>query len=179
MTTTVENWEEVSREEVFRKYNRAIEKRVYRLPHGRKAEFYLSSGNDSIACLALTKDKKIILAKQFRPGPAKVLLELPGGSSRPGEELGKAVARELLEETGYLGQAKFVGSVYPSAYATYRKNIFVITECEKIAESKLEDNGEVVEAVLLSLAEFRTLLRSGQMTDVEIGYLGLDQLGLL
>lgn len=179
MTGKVENWDEVSREEVFKKYGRGVEKRVYRLPHGGKADFYLASGYDSIACLALTKDKKIILVRQFRPGPAQVLLELPGGSAQSEENLQAAIERELLEETGYRGKAEFIGFVFPSAYATYKKNVFVITECEKVAEPELEDNGEVVEAVSLSLDEFRALLRSGQMTDVELGYLALDYLKLL
>ncbi|MDP3957016.1 MAG: NUDIX hydrolase [bacterium] len=179
MMSKVERWEELSREEVFQKYGRGIEKRVYRLPHGGEADFYLASGHDSIACLALTRDQKIILVRQFRPGPAQVLLEMPGGGALPEEGLQAAIERELLEETGYKGKAEFIGSVLPSAYATYQKNIFVITECEKVAEPKLEDNGEVVEAVLLPLDEFRALLRSGQMTDVELGYLALDHLNLL
>ena len=40
MSETVENWEEISREEVFKEYGRGIEKRVYRLPHGKEADFY-------------------------------------------------------------------------------------------------------------------------------------------
>jgi hypothetical protein len=54
----------------------------------------------------------------------------------------------------------------------------VATECEKVAEQKL-DKTEFAEVVLMSLNEFRKLLRSGKMTDIEVGYLGLDFLGLL
>lgn len=179
MNNMVQNWEEVSRESVFSKYGRGIEKRVYRLPNGKEADFYLNSGHDSVACLALSKDNRVILARQFRPGPAEILLEMPGGGSKEGETIEEATNRELLEETGYQGTSKFVGAVLPSAYATYRKNVFCITECEKVAEPMLEDNGESIEVALLSLDEFRKLLRSGCMTDVELGYMALDSLGLL
>lgn len=179
MTNKIENWEELSREEIFSKYGRAIEKVVFRLPHGKEAEFYLNSGHNSVACLALTKDKKVILVKQFRPGPAKILCEMPGGGTQLREDLKTAIERELLEETGYEGKSEFVCSILPSAYAVYQKNVFVITDCEKVAEPKLEDNGECVEPVLFSIDEFRTHLRSGQMTDVELGYLALDHLNLL
>ena len=178
-SSKVENWEEVSHEEIFQKYGRGIEKKVFCLPSGNEADFYLSSGHDSIACVALTKGKQVILAKQFRPGPKKVLLELPGGGTELGESVEEAMARELLEETGYQGKVQYVTVLYPSAYATYQKNALVVTECEKVAEPKREDNGETVEVVLMSLPEFRAHLQSGQLTDVEIGYLGLDALGLL
>ena len=179
MSNGVENWEEVSREEMFKKYGRGIEKRTFRLPHGKEADFYLNSGHPSIACLALTKDKQVILVKQFRPGPGKILLELPGGGFQNTETPEQAMERELLEETGYQGKVQFVTSILPSAYSTYVKNALVATECEKIGEPVLEDNGEKVETVLMSLDEFRQHIRTGQMTDVEISYLCLDHLGLL
>jgi ADP-ribose pyrophosphatase len=179
MNNKVENWIEVSRKEVFKKYGRGMEKRVYRLPNGRETDFYLSNGHNSVACLALTKDKKVILVKQFRPGPAKIILELPGGGLRGTETPERAVERELLEETGYQGKARFVTSILPSAYSAYIKNALIITDCEKVGEPQLEDNGESVEVMLMSLDEFREHIRTGQMTDVEIGYLCLDYLGLL
>lgn len=176
----IKPWEERSREPVFSKYGRGMEKRTYRLPHGQEADFYLSTGHESIACVALTEDNQVILVRQFRPGPGQILLELPGGGLNPSEKLEEAMARELLEETGYqAGQVVHVATVLPSAYATYRKNALVATDCHKVAEPKLEDNGEMVEAVLMSVEAFRVHLRSGALTDVEIGYLGLDHLGLL
>lgn len=175
----VRSWEEVSREEVFRKFGRGIEKRIYRLPHGKDAEFYLKTGHSSIACLALTKDNQVILAKQFRPGPAKILIEMPGGGMAVNETKEEAMVRELLEETGYRGDMKFVCELIPDAYSTYTKNFLVAANCEKINEPQLEDNGEEIEVVLMSLDEFRAHIRTGQMTDIEGAYLCLDSLDLL
>lgn len=180
MNNTVQHWKEISRESVFSKYGRGVEKRVYQLPNGKEADFYLNtSDHDSVACLALTKDNHVVLAKQFRPGPAEILLEMPGGGPKDGEDLETAIQRELLEETGYRGKVQYVGSTFSDAYEPRRKNVFCITECEKIAEPMLEDNGESIEVALLSMQEFRDLLRSGRMTDVELGYLALDFLKLL
>ncbi len=179
MIRNLSQWEVLSREEVFCKYNRGIEKVHFRLPSGGETDFFLSTGHPCIAGLALTKEQQVILVREYRPGPARVLLELPGGVIEPGEALETALARELLEETGYRGTVTLVTSVLPSAYATYIKHAAVITDCEKVAEPKKEDNGEMVETELMSLHEFRRHLRTGQMTDVEIGYLGLDYLGLL
>lgn len=179
MIHKVENWEEISHEEIFKKYGRGIEKRVYRLPHGKEADFYLKTEPQSICCLALTKDNQVILAKQFRPGPAKILLELPGGLLESNESPEQAMERELLEETGYQGKTQFVTQLFQDAYSTRIKNALVVTECEKVGEPQPEDNGDVPELVLMSLEDFRKHLRTGELTDVEIGYLGLDHLGLL
>jgi len=172
-------WEELSSEQVFNKYGRSVEKKIFRLPDGKETDFYLFGRCECIACVAMTEDKQIILVKQFRPGPKRMLLELPGGGLVVGESVEEAMARELLEETGYRGDISFVTNVIPDAYAMYTKNAFVATNCHKIAEPKLEDNGERVDVELMSLGEFRTHLRSGALSDVEIGYLGLDFLGLL
>ena len=179
MSRVIENWEEISREEIFKKFGRGVEKRVYRLPNGREGEFYLRTGHSSVACLALTRDKQVILVRQFRPGPAKILLELPGGGMDAGETKEQAVTRELLEETGYQGSARFVTEILPDAYSTYTKNFFVVTDCEKIGEPQPEDNGEEVEVVLLDLEQFRVHIRTGRMTDIEGAYLCLDYLELL
>jgi transcriptional regulator of acetoin/glycerol metabolism len=55
---------------------------------------------------------------------------------------------------------------------------FVAKNCHKIQEQKLEDN-EFVEIVKMNLADFRKHLQSGELTDVESGYLCLDYLKLL
>ena len=178
MSKKVEKWEELSREIVFEKYSRKIEKVMYRLPGGRESDFYLKKEGPYFCILAITPDKKVILAKQFRPGPNEVLLELPGGGIEEGETPEQTIGRELLEETGYKGKVELVTEAYDCAYSIAKRYCFVATDCEKVAEPQNTDS-EITEVVLLSLSEFRKLLRSGKMTDVEVGYLGLDYLGLL
>lgn len=178
MKSSIRKWLPLSREIVFEKYGRAIEKVIYKMPDGKEEEFYLKREGPVIATLALTKDKKVILAKQFRPGPNEILFELPGGGIEKGEKPEKAAERELLEETGYKGKAKLITRCLDDAYSSRNRYCFVATNCEKIGEPKL-DGTEFAEVVLVSLEELRKLLRSGKMTDVEVGYLGLDYLNLL
>jgi len=173
-----QEWEELSRETIFEKYRRGIEKVVFRLPDGSEGDFYLKKEDSPVCVLALTEAKEVILAKQFRPGPKKVLLELPGGGIEKGETSEEAIARELLEETGYAGNIQQVTRAYECGYSPMHRYCFVATNCKKITEPALDD-GEFIEVVLFPLDEFRDLLRSGDLTDVEVGYLGLDYLGLL
>ncbi len=171
-------WSVVSRQSVFKKYGREIERVDFELPDGSVVDFYLKKEEDTVCMLALTKNQEVILAKQFRPGPYEILLELPGGGIEEGESPEEAGARELLEETGYAGKAELVVQALDCGYSTRRRNCIVITDCEKVGEIQ-NTATEQTEVVLMSLAEFREHLRSGQLTDIEIGYLGLDYLNLL
>jgi ADP-ribose pyrophosphatase len=90
----------------------------------------------------------------------------------------EAAHRELLEETGYCGRLQIVGECYPDAYGQVIKRAAVALDCELVAPQEL-DVDEFAGVSLVRLTEFRRILRSGQMTDVDMGYMGLDFLGLL
>jgi len=178
MTNEIKKWEEISREIVFQKYSRKIEKVIYKLPNGKESDFYIKKEGPAVCVVALTKDKRIIITKQFRPGPKEILLELPGGGVEKDETPEQAMERELLEETGYKGKMQLVTKAYDCAYSTMERYCLVATDCEKITEPENNEN-EPIETSLLDLADFRKLLKSGPMTDVEVGYSSLDFLNLL
>lgn len=166
------------RESVERCGFRRILKRWYRLPDEREVLFDLKLEPECVAIVALTPENEVILAQQFRPGPNKLLNEIPGGGIEEGESPEQAAARELLEETGYRGKLQFVTSSVDCAYSTLTRFNFVATDCIKVCEPDPDEN-EFVQVCTLPLDQFRVLLRSGQLSDVETGYLGLDFLGLL
>lgn len=178
MPSKIEKWKELSREIAFQKYSRKIEKVMYKMPDGKESDFFLKKEGPAMGILAITKDQHIILVKQFRPGPNEILNELPGGYVEENETLEQAAERELLEETGYKGGAKLVATAYDCAYSTMNRHCVVVTDCEKVAEQNLDKN-EFAEIILMPLLEFRELLKSGKNTDIEVGYIGLDYLGLL
>jgi len=171
-------WKEISRELVFQKFNRKIDKVMFKMPDGRESDFYIKKEGPAASILALTKDKKVILVKQYRPGPEEILLELPGGYVEKDEKPEITMARELKEETGYEGKVELVTTCFDDAYSTMNRYCFVATDCLRVGEAELEKD-EFVELILLDLREFRKLLRSGKMTDIEVGYLALDHLNLL
>ena len=175
---SIVNWQELSREVVFQKYNRVIEKVVFKMPDGTEKDFYIKKERPAAAVLALTPDKQVILVKQYRPGPQKIILELPGGYTNKNEDAQTAIERELLEETGYRGNIQHVTDSLDCAYSTMIRSCFVATDCMRVAEQKLEA-AEFAEVTLVPLNEFKNIVRSGQMTDVEVALLGLDFLKLL
>ncbi|MFA4826998.1 MAG: NUDIX hydrolase [Candidatus Shapirobacteria bacterium] len=178
MTNKIQPWQEISREEAFKKYSRKIEKVIFKLPNGKESDYYLKKEGPAVCGLALTSDNKVILAKQFRPGPKKIVMELPGGFADPNDQPEASMKRELLEETGYEGKIQLVTTCLDDAYSTMERYCFVITDCQKVSEPHWDED-EFIDIVLVDLAEFKKILQSGQMTDVEVGYLGLNYLKLL
>lgn len=179
MTDTSASWREIERTTVFSKFGRSVERVGFELPDGRTEEFYLKRERPAGAVLALLADRQVILARQYRPGPGRVLYELPGGFLEPGEEAPDAAARELLEETGYRGRIRPAGPYWLDAHSDARRFAFVATGCVRVAEPTPERT-EFIDVVTLDLADFRTrVLRSGEMTDTAAAYLALDALNLL
>lgn len=172
-------WREISRETVFEtKYGRGVEKVTYQMPDGRSEEFFLKREGNSAVIVALTEDKEILLVRQFRPGKNTVVNDLPGGNIKSDQTPLEAVQAELLEETGYAGDVQFVIEAWPDGYSTRRSFVFVATNCKKVAEPALDEN-EFIDVQTVSISQFRDHLRSGRLTDIDAGYLGLDFLGLL
>lgn len=172
------NWVEVGRKLVYDQFFNKVEKVFFKLPNGENHEVYIHNERQTVCILALTSNKEVILTRQFRPGPKQILNELPGGFIDDNEDPMLAASRELKEETGYDGQIEFIGNCWDSAYSTMNRSCFVATNCRKVV-SPVNDKKEPIEVILVSLDDFRTQIRSGQATDVEVGYLGLDYLNLL
>jgi len=105
-------------------------------------------------------------------------MELPGGFVDPNENPEITMQRELREETGYEGDVRLVTTCLDDAYSTMERYCFVATNCKKVKEIENDEN-EFTELVLVPIEDFKKILRSGQMTDVEVGFLGLDYLKLL
>ncbi|MFF7995770.1 NUDIX hydrolase [Kitasatospora xanthocidica] len=179
MTDTTASWREIERATVFSKFGRSVDRVDFELPDGRKEEFYLKRERPAGAVLALTPDQHVILARQYRPGPDRVLYELPGGFLEPGEEAADAIARELLEETGYQGRIHLAGPYWHDAYSNALRFAFFATDCVKVAEPQPERT-EFIDVVTLTLDEFRTrVLHRGELTDTAAAYRALDMLNLL
>ena len=170
-------WKKI-KEGPFRAGYRRLIKKTFRLPNGTVQNFDIKDEKPAVSILAITQDNKVVLTKQFRPGMEKVLLEIPGGAINKEEKPVAAAKRELLEETGYTGSFQSVGTSFDCAYSNRVRYNFVATNCQKIQEQHLDDS-EFVELKLITIDALRTHLRSGELTDVESGYLALDYLNLL
>lgn len=150
--------------------------RTYRLPSGATVEWDIVVGRPTVALLAVTDDDRFILAGQYRPGPERVLLELPGGRIEPGEDPLVAAARELREETGFVAATlTLVGRTWLAAHVAIERHAVLAQGC-RLAAPPAPDPEEFCETVLLDRAALLAHLRSGDLTDLDVAHMCLDRL---
>ncbi len=126
---------------------------------------------------AITEDGRVVMVRQFRPGPGKYLLDLPGGVIDPGQTPEDAARAELREETGYEGEIECVGRAYVTAYSTARKHIFLARNCHLVSDPE-EDENIIGTPCLLTPEEFALHMASGEMLDLDAAILLAQALGL-
>ena len=172
-------WQELKRKVVFHKYAHTIERRDYRLPDGTIGDYYIHLAAPGACALAITKDNKIVMLPQYRPGRGRVLHELPGGFVEAGEHPRAAALRELAEETGYSGDAEeWTGTWWIDAYAQVKNAVVIVRNCTRVAEPTLDER-EFGEVELVDIADFVAQVRAGELTDTTGAMLALDHLGWL
>ncbi len=120
---------------------------------------------DASCCVAIDKDKNIILVKQFRYAHKKELIEIPAGKIDFGETPIEAAKRELLEETGFgSDEWEKIGSFYPATYSTQKLYIFLARNVVKKQDLNL-DEGEFLSVLKVPYNDFLNDILSGKIKD--------------
>ncbi len=111
----------------------------------------------------ITKEGNILIIVEPRVAiKGGVSVEVPAGLIEEGEDPEEVAKRELVEETGYIGQ-KFTKLVeyYPDEASSKSINYIYLAEgCEKTSEQNLDDD-EYISALEITIEEFAELIRLG------------------
>ncbi len=104
-------------------------------------EYYVMEIQDVSCVVAITKEKKVVLIKEYKHGVQHESLQLPCGYIDKGEEPFVAAKRELQEETGYTSKkwtplGKFAGS---PGRLTHYYHFFLAVDCEKTSAPELDE----------------------------------------
>lgn len=113
---------------------------------GNKAVFSVIECPAWVNIIALTKNRDVVLIRQYRAGSREVGLEIPGGMMDPEDKSPMdAARRELLEETGFSGRnLREIGRIRPNpAFLNNFCYTYLVEDVEKIAEPSLDSSEEL------------------------------------
>jgi len=155
-------WKTLSSEYLFSDLWFKVRKDVCESPSGKIINpFYVYEFPTWVTAVALTEDNKVILERQYRHAAGEVCLELPGGCVDDSDlNFEQAMARELLEETGYeFSSYEYLGrtSANPSTNNNWM-HMFLVRGGKKITEQQLDDNEEIL-VELYTLDELKQIIK--------------------
>lgn len=140
------------------------------LPNKKTSKRIYVEHDGASAVLPITRDKKILLIKQFRYPIRQVSIEIPAGKKdEPGEDGLVCAKRELEEETGYQsGNIVRLNDLHNCVgYSNEMIEMFIAYDCEKVENPLPMDEDEFIELLEVTIEESKELLRTGQISDAK------------
>ena len=175
-------WKKISSEYLLHDTWGTVRKDVCETREGKIIDpYYVYEFPTWVTAVAVTADNKIIVERQYRYALDTVNFEIPGGCVDDTDaSLEAAIARELMEETGYrFDHYEYLGktSANPSTNNNWM-HMFLATGGRYEREQQLDHNEEI-EVYLFSVDEVKKMLAENQIIQsmhVTALYYGLSKM---
>ena len=135
------------------------------LSSGRRVRREIVVHPGASAILPIVEPGKILMVRQYRHPVGEVLLEIPAGTLKPGEDPMACAARELEEETGYrAGKFAHLATIYPApGYSSEILRIYLARDLRRgVQAPEMDENISIVE---MSIDQVLDGIRDGRIRD--------------
>ena len=159
-------WKTLSSEYLFNDRWFKVRKEVCETPGGKIVDpYYVYDFSTWVGALPITEDGRVVMVRQYRHALGETCIEIPGGCMDDTDKnFEEAVARELLEETGYtFSSYEYLGRISPNPSTNSNLlHMFLARGGKKVADQQLDGNEEI-EIELLSMEELKQLIRENKI----------------
>ena len=159
-------WKTLSSEYLFNDRWFKVRRDKCETPGGKIVDpYYVYEFSTWVGALPVTEEGKIIMVRQYRHALGETCLEIPGGCVDDTDtNVEYAIARELLEETGYsFTSFDYLGKISPNPSTNSNLlHMFLAKGGKKVGEQNLDENEEI-EVVEMTLDELKRLLRENKI----------------
>lgn len=148
------------------------------LSDGHESTREIVKRSDIVCIAALTKDKELLFVKQYRHGISKIIIELPAGSIEKNDTALEGAKRELLEETGAIGENySFIGECYPNAYCMTNKVQLYYCDVKEILKAQTNEE-ELLNLIKIPFDKAYSMVLNNKIADArsQIAILRLKEL---
>jgi len=137
----------------------------YALPDGKEANYYYCYTYGSVFIVPVTTEGRIIMLNQYRYLNDRFSIEFPGGSVKKDEKPSYAARKELIEETGYVGELEEIGIYNPCNGLTNEICTVFIAKNLKPSNEFIKDEMEEFEIFEYSVDEIEKMINSNIIYD--------------
>ena len=155
------SWQVLKKEILAKNKYVTFYKETVKLPNNKILDDYFTvKAPDVVIIMALTKNKELIMNKEYRHAIEQTILQTPGGYVDNNNPL-ESAKKELLEESGYQSnQWQSLGVVIPNPpRTTTKEHLFLALNAKKVAEQKLEP-AEQIETLLVPYNHIKDLFNN-------------------
>ncbi len=159
-------WSKISSEYISKDIWGTVRKDVCKTAEGKIIDpYYVYEFPTWVSAVAITVEGKIIIERQYRYALDLTCYEIPGGCvDETDKSLEEAIARELMEETGYrFSNYEYLGKT-SSNPSTNNNWMHMYLATGGVYEKKQElDHNEEIEVYLFDIEEVKKLLKDNQI----------------
>lgn len=165
---SIQKWKLLSAKDVSPSTWFPIEARTYQLPNGKIIEdFTVTTLADVAMIIPMTKEGRLVLVNQYKPGVDEVMIQFPAGRVEPDyKDMVEAAQHELVEETGIQVDRErlqyFARLAAFSTKATESVYFYFVSGCEFNAQQRFDET-EDIELVELTPAELDQKIVSNEI----------------
>lgn len=182
-SSKLQKWQIITKSVAFETPWFKIRKQRMRTAAGAELDYFIHDGNDSVICVCVSDDNRLLIEKQYRPPVDKVSIDYPAGRvERDDESTEAAIRRELQEEAGFTASSieKLAVMNKEPGFSSTRMHVFLARGT--IDSEATPDESESIVISFVEPAEILSMIESGKITCtfcVSATFLAFKKLGWL